>query len=318
MTRFLFDERGADLVVYLDPDTALFSPLVEVSRLLEEHDVILTPHLTDPEDTDYGIWSHEMAALKHGTFNLGFYALANRENARAYLAWWENRCLTRGQIDFMSGLFVDQKWCNLAPYLFDGIHVLCDRAYNVATWNMKNREISRADDGRWLVNGRPLRFYHFSGFGNDFSWANEELRRFLKTDTGLEAIWDWYKEQYERRRPPVAAPWRWGAFDDGSPVTADDRRVYREDEALRARFPDPYGDEARRTIRSAVAAESAAGDPAGAAPASAEAPPRGLAGYLRVGLREPRQGLRMARNAIALLRREGLAGVRRKLDGRQA
>ena len=63
-----------EAVIYLDPYTMVFSPLTEVLEALKEHDIILTLHLTDPEpDEDEAIESHEIAALKHGTFNFAHF-----------------------------------------------------------------------------------------------------------------------------------------------------------------------------------------------------------------------------------------------------
>lgn len=240
MSEYLFEKRGADRVIYLDPDTAVFTPLVEVEELLNVHDVILTPHLTDREYDYEGIWSHEMAALKHGVFNLGFFAIANRENGRAFTEWWAERLRDHSHIDHNRGLFTDQKWCNLAPYMFDGIHVLCDRAYNIATWNMMNRKISQGPDGQWLVNGNPVRFYHFSGFGNDFAWADRELEAFTEEGDFVRDIWRWYKEQYKKWNRKDRKRWMWGRFENGQPITPTDRERYRKEEDLRHRHPNPF------------------------------------------------------------------------------
>jgi hypothetical protein len=180
-----------------------------------------------------------MAALKHGTLNLGFYAVAGRPAGREYLRWWADRCFRFSRIDFQAGLFTDQKWCNLAPYLFDDIHVLTDRTYNVATWNITNRTMTR-EGGEWLVNGRPLRFYHFSGFGNDFHWADRELRMFAPPGSALVDLWSWYKAELAASRLEDTPPWHWGRFEHGLPVQPAHRKAYREDRELRERHPDPY------------------------------------------------------------------------------
>jgi len=235
MAEYLFDTFGYDAVVYLDPDTLVVSRFQEVEQILAEavHDVILTPHLTDPESEPYAIWSHEMAALKHGTFNLGFYVIANRPRGRAYLRWWAERLVDHSHINFNLGLFTDQKWANLAPYMFEGIHVMTDRAYNVATWNMTNRVIGQSEAGNWTVNGNPLRFYHFSGFGNDFAWADSELANLAAGKDDLKNLWDHYKELYDLYAlDSPAPPWFWGERPDGRSVTPQMRTAARETKVL--------------------------------------------------------------------------------------
>lgn len=222
MSLYLIKKLNYDVVVYLDPDTMVFSPLTEVIELIEKKgiDVILTPHLTDREYDDYSIWSHEMAALKHGTFNLGFFVIANRQNGLEYLNWWSERLVKYSNIDFDKGLFTDQKWCNIAPYIFDKVYVLCNRAYNVATWNMRNRKITRNNNGQWLVNDQPLRFYHFSGFGHDFHWANSELKELISEDDYLHELWNFYKSEYVNNRLTFESPdWIWGIDNFGNQLS---------------------------------------------------------------------------------------------------
>ena len=230
MTEYLMDNFDYDLVIYMDPDTCLFTPLTEIIEMVEKKkaDVFLTPHLTDAEDSEYSIWSHEMAALKHGTFNLGFFAYANTKNGRKALRWWSERLLDYSHIDFNRGLFTDQKWANLMPYMFEGVHVILDKAYNIATWNMTNRDISYSKDGKWMVNDQPVRFYHFSGFGHDFAWADSELSKLAAGKTDLKKLWDHYKKMYvDNSLQNMNVKWHWGVTNTGNEITAQMRELAR-------------------------------------------------------------------------------------------
>ena len=73
-------------VIYLDPDIVLFSPLDDVIAALERRAIALTPHLLEPEDTEQGVLDNELAALKHGVFNMGFLAVANSPEGRRFVA----------------------------------------------------------------------------------------------------------------------------------------------------------------------------------------------------------------------------------------
>lgn len=160
----LLDE-GAQRVVYIDPDCYLFSPLVEVEALLEGEDsILLTPHATHPIG-DQGK-PNEKDFLRAGTFNLGFVAVRAGAETRRFLSWWSERLSQHCIFDPLSGLFVDQKWVDLAPSFFDGVHVLRHPGYNVAYWNAFQRKIERRPGG-WHVDGEPLRFFHFSGLPVD-------------------------------------------------------------------------------------------------------------------------------------------------------
>jgi len=239
--QYLFDDKNAEKVIYLDPDTVVFSRMDEVVDLLDEHIAILTPHITDPEIEEEGIFSHEVAALKHGTFNLGFYAFNKTEESRAFLNWWAHRIQHYAYADFQKGLFTDQKWCNLAPYLFDNIHVLSKRNYNVATWNIKNRKITKVNE-QWFVNNEPLKFYHFSGFGNNFNWANRELDIFTETNDPLRDLWDWDKEVYKKNKDANLEEWYWGKYQNGDKIQQVHRQIYRQNPNLQKLYPNPYND----------------------------------------------------------------------------
>lgn len=226
MSQYLLKNLRYDAVVYIDPDTVLFSPLEEVITEFSEKtaDVILTPHLTDREYDKEGIASHEMAALKHGTFNLGFFAILNSPNGNKFLDWWADRLLKYSFIDFNSGLFTDQKWCNLAPYIFDGVKVFTHRTYNVATWNMINRKITKNAKGDWLVDREPLRFYHFSGFGHDFEWADRELIKFCEPDDDTRLLWKYYKKKYKENTLECYVNWKWEYTNGEVKITTQMRK----------------------------------------------------------------------------------------------
>jgi hypothetical protein len=250
MLQRIFEWYDCGVGVYIDPDCVAFSAFDEVFSLLSsDASVVLTPHLTDPEDSEKGIEYHEIAALKHGTFNLGFIAVNNDARGLRFLDWWADRLIRHSHIDFESGTFTDQKWCNLAPYLFEGVAVLTDRAYNVATWNQKGRRLTRDAQGAWRINDKPLRFYHFSGFGHDFAWASHEFETFEDAGRLLKPLWEEYGRALEANAYDLSNEWCWGHFKNGVAVTKADRALYRQTPDASLRFPNPYDIECFRWLR---------------------------------------------------------------------
>jgi glycosyltransferase involved in cell wall biosynthesis len=152
--------RGASVAIYLDPDIEVFDSLGPLEPLAREHGIVLTPHVTEPLPRD-GKRPDERDLLIAGIYNLGFLALS-AESAKTFLPWWRERlrfdCLNQPA----EGLFVDQRWIDFAPAFFEP-HILKDAGYNVAYWNLPHRVLARSGD-RIVVNGQPLRFFHFSGF----------------------------------------------------------------------------------------------------------------------------------------------------------
>jgi glycosyltransferase involved in cell wall biosynthesis len=148
-----------DVACYLDPDIEVFASLAPVEALARRHGIVLTPHSTTPLPRDGLLPSEETIRLA-GTFNLGFIAVSR--DAGAFLAWWSERLRRECRVEIEAGLFVDQKWIDFVPSYFDHT-VLVDDGYNVAYWNLFERDVKLGTEG-YEVNGRPLRFFHYSGF----------------------------------------------------------------------------------------------------------------------------------------------------------
>lgn len=152
--------RGASVSIYLDPDIEVFDSLGPLELLARQHGMLLTPHVTEPLPRD-GKRPNERDLMLSGVYNLGFLALS-AEAAKTFLPWWRERLRRDCLNDQAEGLFVDQRWIDFAPTLFEPL-ILKDPGYNVAYWNLPHRTLIREGD-RLLVNGRPLRFFHYSGF----------------------------------------------------------------------------------------------------------------------------------------------------------
>lgn len=123
----------ADRVFYLDPDIAVFGSLAPMVEMLDDASILLTPHQLTPEEDRQAIVDNEICALSHGTYNLGFLAVRNDAVGQQFARWWNDRLLEYCVDDRSSGIFVDQKWCDLVPALFDRVHVVRDAGYNVAS-----------------------------------------------------------------------------------------------------------------------------------------------------------------------------------------
>jgi glycosyltransferase involved in cell wall biosynthesis len=227
-------------VTYLDPDINVYSSFSQLEQLLDEQSVVLTPHVTSPALDRADVLDHEVSSLRHGAYNLGFFAVSDSESARQFLAWWAERMRHYCVDDLAGGLFTDQKWIDLAPGLFSGVHVLRDSGHNVATWNIRHREIQECSDGTIEVNGDRLVFAHFSGFdsGNHATM----LSRYAETSRVFSRMSGEYAEELEAMelRMPALPEWRLGHYDDGASISLEARRKYRFDQSLQDKFPDPY------------------------------------------------------------------------------
>lgn len=239
--RYILADPTAEKVFYFDPDIAVLNSMDPVVRMLDEDAIVLTPHQLDPEPAAelQAIRDNEIGSLNFGVFNLGFIAVSQHPETHRFAKWWEERlydwCHDRQDI----GVFVDQKWCNLIPCFFDRVKVLRDPGYNVASWNLSQREMRFDADGMALINGAPLRFYHFTKLGPT---GDLMTRRYAADNTEVYELWWWYRHAVAHATDPAIpkAWWHYGTFDNGKPIEKNLRELFRDRQDLRKAFDDPF------------------------------------------------------------------------------
>lgn len=238
-----FLSEGSDKVVYLDPDIVVFDDLKCLSALLDQYDVVLTPHQTIPEKEKQEIINNEICSLKHGIYNFGFYAVKNSSNGLLYAKWWRDRLIDFCYDDIPNGIFTDQRWGDLAPAMFEGVFIWKDPGCNVATWNLTNRYITKVE-GKYYVNGIKLKFYHFSGF--DSGSQKIMLDLYAKNNSCLYELRDWYiiqQDIHEQKKYGNGyGKSRFNHYDNGVVVNKDERRMLKNRMDLLEYFKDvnPY------------------------------------------------------------------------------
>jgi FkbM family methyltransferase len=229
MLRYLI-ENGADAVLYIDPDIQLFNPIDDVAKMVAEHGVALTPHTLVPMPRDSRRPS-EADIMGSGVYNLGFIGVGPL--AIPFLRWWEERLMRDAISAPEQMLFTDQRWIDFVPSYF-GHHIIRDPGFNVAYWNLDAREVTKEGD-RYLVNGFPLRFFHFSGYRPETPWILSKYvagspRILLSEHPVLRELCDGYAASLGTAAFEAAAatPYGFNTLPNGTPVTNRMRRIYRE------------------------------------------------------------------------------------------
>jgi lipopolysaccharide biosynthesis glycosyltransferase len=191
---YLFDHNKAGKIIYLDPDIYIFNPFTEVLDLLDNSNIIITPHILsgvddDKQPTDYH-------TLNGGVYNLGFLALSDHDKVKDFLDWWTDRTAKYGFGRLEKNMFYDQVWINYVPCFYDNYHILKHPGYNMANWNLHERTLSETSPGQFLVNGKsPLVFFHYSGykFSNPESIGFYHTRYDFHTRPDLKPVFDIYQ-----------------------------------------------------------------------------------------------------------------------------
>lgn len=234
--------RDFDAVIYLDPDTCLFNPLTPLLKKLKTSEIVLTPHLLEPEEDSMAIVDNEICPLWAGIYNLGFVAIRTSGEGKRFANWWSDRLLEFCHDDRAKGLFVDQKWCDHVPVFFDNVHILKDPGYNTASWNVNQRKISIGSDGNVYANEVLLRFWHFTKLG---PLGDTMTRRYARDQIVVYELWRWYRDQVTKATSPSIPDryWAFAKFDNGVPIERSHRLLYRSRKDLQAHFLNPFGSE---------------------------------------------------------------------------
>lgn len=236
---------GYQAVIYLDPDIEIYSPLDELSRLLQEYEVLLTPHVCHPVPEDGKSPTME-SYLRAGQFNLGFIAVSDSKAVRQILTWWQGVLLEKCLFDANSRFFVDQFWAAAIPSFLDKVFILRDPAYNMAYWNIFQRKLEMVN-GKWLADGRELKFFHFSGLTpNDLTKVSIHQNRITASvGSPLHKLLSEYFEKIRHQEWAIFSDrlYSFAKYTNGEPITIDERRTYlsmnmKEREAI----GDPFAD----------------------------------------------------------------------------
>lgn len=231
---------GADAVVYLDPDIAVFHPLASLADRLEDASILLTPHQIEPDTEPTAIRDNERTSLRYGAYNLGFIAVRNDATGNAFADWWAARLYEACFDAPEAGLFTDQKYIDAAPGLFDRVAIVRDPGWNVASWNISRRVLRFTPGGGITANGSPLAFYHFTKHGGVGDAMTERYAG--EAHEPLE-LWRWYGRALAARAEPGIPEdwWHFAQFSDGSPIPHAARLLARERPDVMAQFENPFG-----------------------------------------------------------------------------
>ena len=243
---YLFDRYDVERIVYLDPDIRIYSRMDALAAAFDQGaNVLLTPHLTAALEDEKR--PSEIDILRAGTYNLGFLAVARSRESMSFLAWWQQRLYDHCVVDLPRGLFVDQRWVDLVPGLFEGVAILRDAGYNVAYWNLSYRIVTRSEDG-YEVAGTPLVFFHFSGFDPqrpDRVSTHQNRFRLGALPAATQHLLLSYRADilHAGYAKCKSWPYAFGFFRNGTRIPDLARPIHHETPDLFSRIEDPFSDE---------------------------------------------------------------------------
>lgn len=306
----LAQRPNVDKIMYIDPDIKVFNSLSTLDVLLDQHEILLTPHLLDAETDIAAIQDNEISALKHGIYNLGFFAARTSGQGLDFIRWWAERLRLFCRADIPNGLFTDQRWCDLAPAFFSGLHIVRDRGCNVATWNIAHRPLSKDEAGMFFVADVPLRFYHFTSYDNGDGMGM--LMKYASSQMIAHELWDTYGKDLlaEGQKDERYKGWYYGQFVNGESIPLEARKLYQTRPDVQEAFPDPYS-VAEPCFLSWWKDDVAQGN--AALLKRTVINNRTLAGQLFKGVCSPSIGRQIVKSVMGTLKYEGVSGLIKRI-----
>jgi hypothetical protein len=230
---YLWRTTNEPMWVFLDSDIYVVGDLTDVLNKLAGGSVLVNPHNNMPAPDEL-VGTVELRQLGFGVFNGGFVGLRRCAAAAEFIRWFGQR-LSKYCFYGVPGLFVDQVWLGHVPQYFRDVVVYTHAGANIGHWNLHERQLAFDGEGRVTSNGLPAIFFHFSG------WSPDNPETVSK-----------YQPLYERVRMPQVDVWRhlarayraellqaghdqcrkwpyaFSQFDDGTPITMEQRRRHYE------------------------------------------------------------------------------------------
>ena len=219
-------------VIFLDPDTFLFNSIDRLLDTLEREEIILTPHYTTPQESGTDLCQSDLAMMRFGSFNMGFFAVRKSLEALRFLGWWDDRCRDLCFFETQFGLSTDQKWVSIAPCFFPTLHISFDLGLNVAFWNLHERKVTSEVDGKFVINEKfDLAFFHFSSFcnSNPLYLTERPFRVDISDEILLHKIINIYAEvsgNYKERLKHIDQKYSYDYLSDNSYISPTLRRAY--------------------------------------------------------------------------------------------
>jgi len=169
---------GANEATYLDPDVQIFSEVTFIRHSISSGTLALTPHRLSPPNED-ALKEGDKLFLKYGVFNLGYISVTPKDND--FLQWWKQHLLVQSTRRPISEVFTDQKWIDLVPGYFDYVKVN-DYGFNVAPWNLDERELTICDENLIVNKNTKVKFVHFSQISGMLSEGGLSTRWLTKLE----------------------------------------------------------------------------------------------------------------------------------------
>lgn len=144
-----------DMITYIDADLHFYSSPEPIFDEIGDKSIGIIEHRFAPRMAD---------SIVNGRFCVEWVTFRRNEEGLTCLNRWREQCIEWCYYRLEDGKMGDQKYLDEWPELYRGCHIIEHVGAGVAPWNYEKHTFSAAPDGRLLVDGQPMIFYHFHQF----------------------------------------------------------------------------------------------------------------------------------------------------------
>jgi len=149
-----------DRLTYLDADLYFFSDHSLLNDELSASSIAIVEHRFAPNLQSLAIT---------GRYNAGWISIKRDSTGLDCVEWWRQRCIEWCYDTPDNGRYGDQGYLDEFRQAFGSVVSIAHKGANLAPWNIGNFRIGLVD-GRVVVDGEPLIFFHFHGLRQLSRW----------------------------------------------------------------------------------------------------------------------------------------------------
>lgn len=141
-------------VTYLDADLLFFSSLDPIYEEIGGSSSVIVEHRFSPRF---------MPAIVNGKYNVQWVSFRRDAYGLETLYWWREKCIEWCYYRLEENRLGDQKYLDVWPQKFKGVHELQHIGAGTAPWNYSNYSIHEQGGQVW-IDDCPLIFFHFHSY----------------------------------------------------------------------------------------------------------------------------------------------------------
>ena len=197
--------KEVDLITYIDADLFFYSSLDPLFEEIGDASITVIEHRFPP-------------AFKHlennGRFCVEWVSFRRDAEGLECLKRWRDQCLEWCYHRIEETRMGDQKYLDEWPRRYENLCILQHAGAGLAPWNYSASDLSEDHQGTFLVDGKPLIFYHFHQFQLLSNGGFDRLSKTYRT-SGREP--EFLYAHYENELTKILSEIRgsWPGFDAG-------------------------------------------------------------------------------------------------------